>query len=105
MAVPLTPNRRWPLDFISDQLTDDLTRECLALLADTSLSGGRAVCGLATLFNARGKPGTVVGDNGTNFTLNVIRTFAEDRKIDRHYIAPEKPMQNAFIKSINGRLR
>jgi putative transposase len=52
MLVPLAPNERWSLDFVSDQLTDgrrfriltvvdDCTRECLALVADTSLSGVR----------------------------------------------------------------
>jgi putative transposase len=50
LIVP--PNDRWSLDFVSDQLTDsrrfrilaivdDCTRECLALAADTSLSGIR----------------------------------------------------------------
>lgn len=47
MTVPMVPNDRWSLDFVSDQLTDrrrfltvvdDCTRECLALAADTSLS-------------------------------------------------------------------
>jgi transposase InsO family protein len=42
---------------------------------------------------------------GTEFTSNAILTFADDRKIDWHYIAPGKPTQNAFIKSFNGRLR
>lgn len=32
-------------------------------------------------------------------------TFADDRKIDWHYIAPGKPTQNTFIESFNGRLR
>jgi transposase InsO family protein len=52
MTIPLAPNERWSLDFVSDQLTDvrrfrtlaivdDCTRECLTLLADTSLSGLR----------------------------------------------------------------
>ena len=52
MMVPVQPNDRWSLDFVSDQLTDgrrfriltivdDCTRECLALVADTSLSGTR----------------------------------------------------------------
>jgi transposase len=52
MMVPMAPNERWSLDFVSDQLTggrrfriltvvDDCTRECLALVADTSLSGVR----------------------------------------------------------------
>src|SRR5215831_7470707 len=50
MMVPVAANDRWSLDFVSDQLTDgrrfriltvvdDCTRECLALVADTSLSG------------------------------------------------------------------
>src|SRR5262249_26223146 len=52
MPVPLAPNDRWSLDFISDQFVcgrrfrilaifDDCTRECLAAIADTSLSGLR----------------------------------------------------------------
>lgn len=52
MLVPLRPDERWSLDFVSDQLTDgrrfrilavvdDCTRECLALIVDTSLSGMR----------------------------------------------------------------
>ena len=74
MTLPLMPNQRWSLDFVSDQLTDgrrfrvltvvdDCTRECLALIADTSLSGARVARELATLFEVRGKPRTVVGDN------------------------------------------
>jgi len=52
MAMPQGPNQRWSLDFLSDALTDgrrfrilavvdDFTRECLGLIADTSLSGLR----------------------------------------------------------------
>ena len=48
MLIPMAPNQRWSLDFVSDQMTDcrrfrvltvvdDCTRECLALVADTSL--------------------------------------------------------------------
>ena len=110
MVLPLMPNQRWSLDFVSDQLTDgrrfriltvvdDCTRECLALIADTSLSGARVARELATLFDARGKQQTIVSDNGTEFTSNAILTFADDRKIDWHYIAPGKPTQNAFIES------
>lgn len=54
IALPEAPNRRRSLDFVSDTLTDgrgfrilcvvdDFTRECLALVADTSLSGRRVV--------------------------------------------------------------
>lgn len=47
----------------------------------------------------------MVSDNGTEFTSNAILTFADDRKIDWHYIAPGMPTQNAFIESFNGLLR
>ncbi len=54
LALPSRPNERWSLDFVSDTFTDsrrfralavvdDCTRECLALVADTSLSGARAL--------------------------------------------------------------
>ena len=52
MLVPQWPNDRWSLDFVSDQfidgrrlrilvVVDDCTRECLALVPDTSISGTR----------------------------------------------------------------
>lgn len=116
LMLPLMPNQRWSLDFVSDQLTDgrrfriltvvdDCTRECLALIADTSLSGARVARELATVFDARGKPQTIVSDNGTEFTSNAIVKFVDDRKFDWHDIAPGKPTRNAFIESFNGRLR
>ncbi len=50
VALPEAANQRWSLDFVSDALSsgrrfrvlavvDDFTRECLGLVADTSLSG------------------------------------------------------------------
>lgn len=60
---------------------------------------------LAKLFELRAKPVTVVSDNGTEFISNAILTFADDGKIDWHYIAHGKPTPNAFIESFNGRLR
>jgi len=116
MLLPLGPNERWSLDFVSDQFTDgrrfriltvvdDCTRECLALLADTSLSGVRVARELDRLIAERGTPQMIVPDNGTEFTSNVILTWAEKNRGEWHYIAPGKPMQNGFIESFNGRLR
>jgi putative transposase len=50
-------------------------------------------------------PKMTVSDNSTEFTSNAILGFADRHKIDWHYIAPGKPIQNAFIESFNGRLR
>ena len=116
MMVPMAPNDRWSLDFVSDQLTDgrrfriltvvdDCTRECLMLVADTSLSGTRLARELDLLMTERGRPGMVVSDNGTELTSNAILTWADRSRVAWHYIAPGKPTQNAFIESFNGRLR
>jgi len=116
IAIPLRPNHRWSLDFVSDQLldgrrfrilvvVDDCTRECLALVADTSLSGTRVARELDRLVIERGKPGTIVSDNGTELTSNAILTWADESRVEWHYIAPGKPTQNAFVESFNGRLR
>ncbi len=116
METPLAPNQRWSLDFVSDQLTDarrfrilavvdDCTRECLALVADTSLSGLRVARELDNLLRQRGRPGTIVSDNGTELTSNAILKWADDTGVGWHYIAPGKPQQNGFIESFNGRLR
>ena len=116
MLIPLKPNERWSLDFVSDQLTDgrrfriltivdDCTRECLALVADTSLGGVRVARELDQLIASRGKPKMIFSDNGTEFTSNAILGWAAEAKVEWHYIAPGKPMQNGFIESFNGRLR
>jgi putative transposase len=74
-------------------------------VADVSLSGRRVARELDLLIAARGKPKSIVSDNGTELTSNAILTWTADTKVDWHYIDPGKPVQNAFIESFNGRLR
>ena len=116
LAMPRDVNQRWSLDFLSDALgdgrrfrilaiVDDFTRECLALVADTSLSGLRVARELDILIAARSKPATVVSDNGTELTSMAILRWSQQTRVDWHYIAPGKPTQNALIESFNGRLR
>jgi putative transposase len=116
MTVPMAPNDRWSLDFVSDQLTDgrrfriltvvdDCTRECLALVADTSLSGLRVTRELDALLAIRGRPATIVSDNGTELTSMAVLKWCQQTGVEWHYIAPGKPMQNGFVESFNGRFR
>ena len=116
MALPQAPNQRWSLDFVSDTLAcgrrfrmlavvDDFTRECLALVADTSLSGARVGRELDAIIAVRGKPLMIVSDNGTELTSLAILRWTQDRRIEWHYIAPGKPQQNGYVESFNGRLR
>jgi putative transposase len=86
-------------------VVDDYTRECLSLLADTSLSGLRLVRELDVLSLRRGQPVSCVSDNGTELTSMAILRWSQDQGVAWRYIAPGKPTQNAFIESFNGRLR
>lgn len=110
------PNQRWSLDFVHDQMVtgrrfrvlnivDDVTRECLKAVPDTSISGKRVVRELSALIAVRGKPGIIVSDNGTELTSNAVLEWCGAAKIDWHYTAPGKPTQNAFVESFNGRMR
>ena len=47
----------------------------------------------------------VVSDNGTELTSNAMLKWHENGKVDWHYIAPGKPMQNGLVESFNGRMR
>ena len=116
IPAPEGPNSRWSLDFVHDQLAmgrrfrvlniiDDVTKECLAAVADTSLSGKRVVRELEALIARRGKPGVIVSDNGTEFTSSAVLKFTQEHKVDWRYIAPGKPTQNAFAESFQGRMR
>ena len=110
------PNQRWSLDFVHDQLAtgrrfrvlnvvDDVTRECLRAVPDSSISGKRVVRELIELIAERGKPGMIVSDNGTELTSNAVLAWCDDAKVEWHYTAPGKPTQNAFVESFNGRMR
>src|SRR5262245_2248788 len=110
------PNARWSLDFVHDQfacgrrfrvlnIVDEVTRECLAAIADTSISGRRVARELAELIGRRGKPGMIVSDHGTEFTSNAVLAWSQDHIVDWHYIEKGKPMQNGYIESFNGRMR
>jgi putative transposase len=91
-------NQRWSLDFIADQLVDgrrfrvlvvvdDSTRECLALVVDTSLSGQWVARELDALIALRGRPLMVVSDNDTELTSRAILRWQEDTQVEWHYNA------------------
>lgn len=85
ILLPDAPNIRRSLDFVSNARTDgrrlrvltevdDYSREHLALLADTSLSGHRVArdLDLDAVIARRGRTAMVVSDNGTELTSIAI---------------------------------
>jgi putative transposase len=116
MPLPQGTNQRWSLDFLSDvfgagrrfrilAVIDDFSRECLGLVADTSLPGARVARELDGLIAQYGRPRTIVSDNGSELTSRAILKWQNETGVGWHYIQPGKPVENAFIESFNGRLR
>src|SRR5690606_14273468 len=115
ILVEARANARWSIDFVHDQfadgrrfrilnIVDDVTKECLGAIPDTSISGRRVARELTAIIERRGKPKLIVSDHGTELTSNAMLAWCKDSQVDWHFIAPGKPMQNGFVESFNGRM-
>lgn len=116
LPVPDMAGQVWSLDFMHDALydgrririlgiMDQCSRECLALIVDTSLSGERVVRELDKLIKRHGKPKVIVSDNGTELTSKAVLKWSSAQDIDWHYITAGKPSENGFTESLNGKIR
>jgi putative transposase len=116
ICAPNEPNQRWSMDFMTDSLCDgrrfrtlniidDFSRECVCIEVDTSLSGKRVVRVLESIECERRLPGTILVDNGPEFTSTAFLSWCESKGIGLHFIDPGKPVQNAHIESFNGKFR
>jgi transposase InsO family protein len=106
----------WTWDFIHDRttngqplkwfaITDEYTRECLALEVDRGLTADRVLDVLTNLFLSRGVPRHIRSDNGPEFIATAIRRHAEQAGLEMLYIEPASPWQNGFAESFFSRLR
>jgi len=116
LEEPMGLNELWTMDFLSDQLADGRvfrilvimdvhSRECLAVEADTSLSGRRVTRVLDGLKEHRGLPKILGSDNGPEFRSRHMDQWAYENEVKLHFIKPGKPTQNAHIESLNSQIR
>jgi len=70
-----------------------------------AVSGVRVAREFDRIASGRSYALMIVSDNGTELTAHAILRWREERRVERHYIAPGKPIQNGFVESFNGRLR
>jgi putative transposase len=80
-------------------VVDDFSRECLALVADRSLTGHRVARELDRIAALRGLPLMIVSDNGTELTSHAILGWQAAHGVAWHFIAPDKPMQNGLVET------
>jgi len=116
LLEPTGANQVWSVDFVTDALSsghrfrtlnivDDYTREAVAMVVDTSISGARVVRVLEELKRQRGLPAQIRSDNGPEFTSRAVDQWVYEQGIRWHYIQPGRPMENGYVESFNGRFR
>lgn len=116
IELPTRANQHWSMDFVSDQLAngrrfrvlnvvDNYTREVIGQLISVSISGQQVSRFLDQLIELKGKPDSIVCDNGPEFTSKAMFFWSKTTDVKLSYIQPGKPMQNAFIESLNGKFR
>jgi putative transposase len=115
-VAPERANQRWSMDFVQDttargqrlrffNVVDDFTRECLWIEVDSSLTGARVTRVLDQIAHRRGRPESILMDNGPEFTSQALDLWAYNRRIGLQFIEPGKPMQNPYVESFNGKFR
>ena len=117
--IPCTathPGQVWTYDFIHDAcqngrklkiltVEDEFTRECLALVPETSLRSNKVVSVLERLFREHGPPRFIRSDNGPEFIARLVQRWLAGQDTQTVYVEPGKPWQNGFVESLHGRLR
>ncbi len=73
-------------------MIDEVTRECLALEADSSITGRKVTAVLNRIAIFRGMPQEILTDNRPEFTSNAMNAWAYDHKVEHIFIDPGKPM-------------
>ncbi len=69
------------------------------------MSGAKVAVALDSIVQKRGKPLSITGDNGSEFTSRALDAWAWQQGIQLVFITPGRPTENGYIESFNGRLR
>jgi putative transposase len=103
--APTGANQVWSYDFVFDwcangqklkclTVSDEWTREGLAIEVDGRLRSGRVIEVLSRLVSERGAPLHLRSDNGPEFVSRALLKWIVDHGIDTALIDPGKPWQN-----------
>lgn len=114
--TPTGANQVWSYDFVFDwcangqklkclTVTDEWTKEGLAIEVDGRIRSTRVIDVLARLVSERGAPIHLRSDNGPEFVSRAILKWMVDEGIETALIDPGKPWQNGACESFNGKFR
>ena len=111
------PNHVWAIDYQGDQssdgrrlrflnVVDEFTREVLATHVARSITADKTVEVLEELVETRGvAPGFIRSDNGPELTSYALADWCRFSGTGASFIEPGSPWQNAFVESLNSRIR
>ena len=113
---PSRANEVWSMDFVFDRtadgrvlkalvIVDDATHELVAIDVERAISGHGVARILDRLALQRGLPRVIRTDNGKEFCGKAMLEWAHAHGVAMRLIEPGKPNQNAYVESLNGRLR
>ncbi len=112
LEAPLSPNKSWSMDFMSDALDngrrirvlniiDDFNRAALWVDAQYSYPSEFVIRALECLEVDRGLPTQIRVDNGPEFISNNLSTYCGSKGIKLVFIKPGTPTQNAYVERFN----
>ena len=114
--IAARPNSVWCFDFLEIRtlsgrkirvfcVSDEFTRESLAIESGRSFRSERVCKILENLMDQRGVPRAMRMDNGPEFIALALRGLCHRHGVALNYIEPGKPWQNGFAESFHARLR
>jgi putative transposase len=114
--APTGANQVWSYDFVFDwcangqqlkclTVTDEWTKEGLAIEVDGSIRSSRVIDVLSRLVSERGAPLYLRSDNGPEFVSRALLKWIVGQGIGTALIDPGKPWQNGASESFNGKFR
>jgi putative transposase len=110
------PRHVWTYDILFDRFADgrpfkvlsvldEFTRECIAILVDTSIQAVDVIGLLRRAFRRAGTPEFLRSDNGSEFTAEEVQAWLTAHQAGPAFIEPGHPWQNGFIESYHDKLR
>jgi putative transposase len=114
--APTGANQVWSYDLVFDwcangqqlkclTVTDEWTKEGLAIEVDGRIRSGRVIEVLSRLVSERGAPLYLRSDNGPEFVSRALLKWIVAQGIETALIDPGKPWQNGSTESFNGKFR
>lgn len=110
------PNHVWTYDILFDRLADgrpyktlsvldEFTRECVGILAATSILAEDVISFVDEIMQQRSSPVFLRSDNGSEFTAEAVQIWLIKKSVGPVFIPPGQPWKNGFIESFHDKFR